>query len=64
MRLFAGIDALRGQGYHGTMDTIEYEAPSVTVVGTLESVTQGYAHGAHLDAPYASLTPDDKLTFS
>jgi len=34
------------------MDTIEYEAPRVTVVGTLESVTQASSLGQYTDANY------------
>jgi len=34
------------------MDTIEYEAPRVTVVGTLESVTQATSVGQYTDANY------------
>jgi hypothetical protein len=46
------------------MDTTEYEAPHVTVLGTLESFTQGHASGSRLDASFPSGTAFDDLTFS
>jgi hypothetical protein len=42
----------------------EYEAPSLTVHGSIESITQGGAGTTALDASFPAHTPFDQLTFS
>lgn len=47
------------------MDSItKYEAPQVTVVGTLGEVTEGQATGTKLDRTFPTGTPFGDLTFS
>ena len=41
-----------------------YEAPKITVVGTIEELTQGNKAGGRLDATYPTDTPTENLTFS
>ncbi len=47
-----------------TNDTPTYEAPMLTVVGTIAEVTQGSASGAATDASFPAGTPFADLTFS
>lgn len=42
----------------------QYEAPQVTVIGTVADLTQGMRHGSALDADYPVGTPKGDLTFS
>jgi hypothetical protein len=42
----------------------QYEAPTLTVVGTFEDITQGQARGSQLDATFPTGTPFGDLTFS
>jgi hypothetical protein len=42
----------------------QYESPELTVHGTFESLTQGFATGIQLDASFPSGTPVVDLTFS
>lgn len=46
------------------MDAYDYEAPALTVVGSIAEVTQGGASGAALDASFPAGTPFSSLTFS
>ena len=41
-----------------------YEAPKITVVGTIEELTQGNKAGGRLDSTYPTDTPTENLTFS
>lgn len=41
-----------------------YEAPTLTVHGTVEEVTQGTSTGNHTDRLFPNDTPKDQLTFS
>ncbi len=43
---------------------LAYEAPTLTLVGSFEAVTQGQARGGHLDATFPVQTPFGQLTFS
>ena len=40
-----------------------YEAPSISVVGTLAEITQGNKDGQSLDNNFPTNTPKDKLRF-
>jgi hypothetical protein len=42
----------------------EYETPSLTVHGSIESITQGGAGSFALDAAFPAHTPTGQLTFS
>ena len=42
----------------------EYETPSLTVHGSIESITQGGAGSFALDAAFPAHTPTGELTFS
>ena len=42
----------------------EYETPSLTVHGSIETITQGGAGSTALDASFPSHTPIGELTFS
>lgn len=42
----------------------EYETPSLTVHGSIESITQGGAGSTALDASFPAHTPLSELTFS
>ncbi len=42
----------------------EYEAPSLTVHGSIEAITQGSSSGNFLDATFPTGTPFGELTFS
>ena len=42
----------------------QYEVPTLTVVGTFESLTQGSAVGNQLDQTFPEGTPFGQLTFS
>ena len=42
----------------------EYETPSLTVHGSIETITQGAAHGAVTDAAFPAGTPVGDITFS
>jgi hypothetical protein len=42
----------------------EYETPSLTVHGSIETITQGGAGTSALDAAFPAHTPFDQLTFS
>ncbi|CAN5359957.1 lasso peptide [soil metagenome] len=46
------------------MTKVVYEAPSITEVGTFESLTQGASTGTTLDATFPAGTPFGDLTFS
>lgn len=46
------------------MDKREYEAPTLTVVGTFEEITQAATTGSTLDATRPTGTPVSELTFS
>ena len=41
-----------------------YEAPSISVVGTLAEITQGNVDGGHTDKTFPTTTPRGELTFS
>lgn len=41
-----------------------YEKPALTVVGSLEALTQGGQNGNKLDASFPTNTPANQLTFS
>lgn len=41
-----------------------YEAPSISIVGTLAEITQGNLNGNHTDKQFPADTPRGKLTFS
>ena len=45
-------------------DDLAYEAPVISVIGTLAEVTQGNAAGSHLDKAFPANTPSSELTFS
>jgi len=45
-------------------EKLSYEAPKMTLVGSLEQVTQGHATGARTDAAFPTGTPFGSLTFS
>ncbi|MCV3206070.1 lasso peptide [Mesorhizobium sp. YC-39] len=42
----------------------EYETPSLTVHGSIETITQGSAGATALDVAFPAHTPLDQLTFS
>jgi dihydroorotase-like cyclic amidohydrolase len=42
----------------------QYESPTLTVVGTFESITQAAQSGGHTDALFPPNTPFGDLTFS
>ncbi|RUU06928.1 lasso RiPP family leader peptide-containing protein [Mesorhizobium sp. USDA-HM6] len=42
----------------------EYEPPSLTVHGSIETITQGGGGTTSLDASFPAGTPFDQLTFS
>jgi hypothetical protein len=42
----------------------EYETPSLTVHGSIETITQGGSGTTALDAAFPAHTPFDQLTFS
>ena len=42
----------------------EYETPSLTVHGSIETITQAAGTGTSLDADFPRNTPFDDLTFS
>ncbi|MGI8536717.1 MAG: lasso RiPP family leader peptide-containing protein [Mycobacteriales bacterium] len=46
------------------MDKLSYEAPIITVVGSLSAITQADANGQNLDAAFPNNTPQADLTFS
>ena len=41
-----------------------YEAPAITVLGTVEDLTHGQDTGSYLDQDFAAGTPFGDLTFS
>lgn len=41
-----------------------YEAPTLAVVGTFETITQAASSGGRLDATFPDGTPASQLTFS
>jgi hypothetical protein len=43
---------------------MDYEAPRMTIIGTVAELTQAQSIGASLDADYPSQTPAHELTFS
>lgn len=47
-----------------TTEKAVYEAPSLTVHGSIETITQGAAEGSALDASFPDGTPSGDLTFS
>ena len=46
------------------MKNTTYEAPQLSLVGTLETLTQGSATGNRTDAMFPTTTPVSQLTFS
>ena len=47
-----------------TVEKHEYETPSLTVHGSIETITQGGAGTTALDATFPAHTPVGQLTFS
>ncbi len=41
-----------------------YEAPAITVLGTVEDLTHGHSVGHYLDRDFPAQTHKDHLTFS
>lgn len=62
--VFRALDTPGGRVYHPDMETTEYEAPQVTVAGTLESFTQANSTGSNTDAAYPAGYPIASETFS
>lgn len=46
------------------MQERKYEAPKLTVVGSVEKLTAGMKNGNNTDANFPNNTPRGKLTFS
>ena len=46
------------------MKNTTYEAPQLSLVGTLETLTQGSSTGNRIDATFPVTTPQSQLTFS
>lgn len=46
------------------MDKLSYEAPVITVVGSLSAITQADVNGPNLDSAFPDNTPQVDLTFS
>ena len=44
--------------------SVEYVAPALTLVGSLEGVTQGNSDGTKTDMAFPTNTPKSELTFS
>lgn len=42
----------------------QYETPTLTLVGSFETITQGGSTGDRLDAAFPDNTPRGQLTFS
>ncbi len=46
------------------MEKMEYETPTLTVVGTFEEITQNNTRAGSLDRTFPAGTPGSQLTFS
>ena len=46
------------------MNKLSYEAPVITVVGSLSAITQANAVGPNTDAAFPVDTPASEITFS
>ena len=46
------------------MEKMQYEAPTLTVIGTFEEITQNNTSAGALDRTFPAGTPGPQLTFS